>query len=223
MVEQGVRATDRLRRPPIRTVKTVVVKLGGARLLEDALLGQVSALVRGHWEAGERMVLIHGHACDSVGDEEAVLRTRGLLNTTLVGRLVKDGIVAVGLSGVDLGLAHAEGTHGTPTKMWVDGSRLRRLMDEGLVPVLAPVALSPDGRPVRACPDELSHAVAKALGADTLALLGDAPGPAQHVEEPRVRALLERTDLSPELRARLEAARTALKLGVRDVRLGGLE
>src|SRR4051812_15304808 len=95
--------TDRLRRPPIRTVRTTVVKLGGARLLDDATLGAVSGLVRDHWASGERVVLIHGHANPSAADLDAALVTRGLLNTTLVGRLVRDGMVAVGLSGVDLG------------------------------------------------------------------------------------------------------------------------
>lgn len=223
MVE--LRATDRLRRPPIRTVKTVVVKLGGARLTEPALLEQVSALVCGHWTAGERVVLVHGHgqtaqvpAGLATSDELATtLVTRGLLNTTLVGRLIRDGMPAVGLSGVDLGLVNGAGGS------WIDGPRLRRLLEEGLVAVLAPVALSEDGRPVQADPDDFANAVAKAVGADTLALLGDAPEPARHVEEAQVAALLARADLDPALRARLSTALVALRLGVRDVRLAGLE
>lgn len=216
-------ATDRLRRPPIRTVKTVVVKLGGARLTETALLEQVSALVRGHWEAGERVVLVHGHGQNTqlpiATTDELVttLVTRGLLNTTLVGRLVRDGMPAVGLSGVDLGLVHGAGGS------WIDGPRLRRLLEEGLVAVLAPVALSEDGRPVQADPDDLANAVAKAVGADTLALLGDSPEPARHVELAQVESLLTRSNLEPVLRARLSTALVALRLGVRDVRLAGLE
>jgi acetylglutamate kinase len=227
MVE--LRATDRLRRPPIRTVKTVVVKLGGARLTEPALLEQVSALVCGHWTAGERVVLVHGHGQPAqvpgglastltTSDELATtLVTRGLLNTTLVGRLIRDGMPAVGLSGVDLGLVNGAGGS------WIDGPRLRRLLEEGLVAVLAPVALSEDGRPVQTDPDDFANAVAKAVSADTLALLGDAPEPARHVEEAQVSALLERADLDPALRARLATALVALRLGVRDVRLAGLE
>lgn len=222
MVE--LRATDRLRRPPIRTVKTVVVKLGGARLMEAALLEQVSALVCAHWSAGERVVLVHGHGQTAqlpglgASDElVTALVTRGLLNTTLVGRLVRDGMPAVGLSGVDLGLVHGAGGS------WIDGPRLRRLLEEGLVAVLAPVALSEDGRPVQADPDDFANAVAKAVSADTLALLGDVPEPARHVEEAQVEALLERADLDPALRARLTTALVALRLGVRDVRLAGLE
>lgn len=221
MVE--TRTTERLRRPPIRTVKTVVVKLGAARLLEDGLLREVSALVGDLWRAGERVALVHGHGQGAqvppglTPEQASTLVTRGLLNTTLVGRLVRDGLPAVGLSGVDLGLVH--GASGA----WLDGPRLRRLLDEGLVAVLAPVALDPDGRPTPAAPDELVTAVAKGVSADSLTLLGDAPGPARHVEEDRARALLARDDLAPELRARLETALVALRLGVRDVRLAGLE
>lgn len=220
-----VRSTERLRRPPVRTVKTVVLKLGGARLLEDALLAEVSALVREHWRAGERVVLVHGHGQGGqlpAGVERdaatvTTLVTRGLLNTTLVGRLVRDGMPAVGLAGVDLGLVH--GASGS----WLDGPRLRRLLDEGLVVVLAPVALDPDGRPIQADADDLANAVAKGVGADTLTLLGDAPGAARQVTGERVQALLARADLCDDLRARLLTAAVALRLGVRDVRLAGLE
>ncbi len=220
-----VRSTERLRRSPVRTVKTVVLRLGAARLLEDDLLADVSALVCEHWRAGERVVLVHGHGQGGqlpggVERDEATvttLVTRGLLNTTLVGRLVRDGMPAVGLSGVDLGLVH--GASGS----WLDGPRLRRLLDEGLVVVLAPVALDAEGRPVQADADDLANAVAKGVGADTLTLLGDAPGAARQVSGERVHELLARGDLPPELRERLQTAAVALRLGVRDVRLAGLE
>lgn len=220
-----VRSTERLRRSPVKTVKTVVLKLGAARLLEDGLLDEVSALVRAHWGAGERVVLVHGHAqgdqlpagVDRDPATVTTLVTRGLLNTTLVGRLVRDGMPAVGLAGVDLGLVH--GASGS----WLDGPRLRRLLDEGLAVVLAPVALDADGRPIQADPDDLANAVAKGVGADTLTLLGDAPGAARQVSGERVQALLARDDLDAELRSRLQTAAVALRLGVRDVRLAGLE
>ncbi|MCO5166303.1 MAG: hypothetical protein M9894_08065 [Planctomycetes bacterium] len=217
------RTIERLRRAPIRTVKTVVVKLGAARLLEEGPLREVSALVADHWRAGERVALVHGHGEGAqvppglAPEQATTLVTRGLLNTTLVGRLVRDGLPAIGLAGVDLGLVH--GASGA----WLDGPRLRRLLDEGLVTVLAPVALDADGRPTPADADDLATAVAKGIGADSLALLGDAPGPARHIEEARARALLERGDLSPDLRARLGTALVALRQGVRDVRLAGLE
>lgn len=220
-----VRSTERLRRSPVRTVKTVVVKLGGARLLEDPLLDEVSALVRDHWRVGERVVLVHGHGqgdqlpAGVAGDVDTVttLVTRGLLNTTLVGRLVRDGMPAVGLSGVDLGLVH--GASGS----WLDGPRLRRLLDEGLVVVLAPVALNAEGRPIQADADDLANAVAKGVAADSLTLLGDEPGRSRHVTGEQVKALLDRDDLPVDLRARLQTAAVALRLGVRDVRLAGLD
>lgn len=220
-----VRSTERLRRSPVRTVKTVVLKLGGSRLLEDALLDALSALVREHWQKGERVVLVHGHGqgdqlpAGVERDEATVttLVTRGLLNTTLVGRLVRDGMPAVGLAGVDLGLVH--GASGS----WLDGPRLRRLLDEGLVVVVAPVALDQEGRPIRADADDLANAVAKGVGADTLTLLGDEPSAARQVSRERVQALLDRDDLPEELRGRLQTAAVALRLGVRDVRLAGLE
>lgn len=221
----SLRMTDKLRRPPTQTVKLVVMKLGGARLLEPALLERISAHVREAWSAGERVVLVHGPAGEDLvppgADRQVTLAsvTRGFTNTTLVGRLVRDGVPAVGLSGVDLGLVHADRAGAA----WIDGARLRRLLEEGLVPILAPVVLDAEGRPATTCPDDLAQAVAKGIGADTLALLGDEPAPARHVEEARVRALLARSDLAPGLRLRLETALAALKQGIRDVRVSELE
>lgn len=223
-MSRSVPTTDKLRRPPIKTVKLVVMKVGGARLLEPAFLEKISAHVRDHWTAGERVVLVHGHGGVELlpGTDRALattLLTRGLINTTLVGRLVRDGVPAVGLSGVDLGLAHADRDGGA----WVEGAPLRRLLEEGLVPVLAPVVLDADGRPAQTCPDDLAQAVAKGIGADTLAMFGDAPAPCRHVEEGRVRDLLARDDVDPALRLRLQSALAALRQGIRDVRLSELE
>lgn len=195
----------RLRRPPLRTLKTVVLKVGGEAWLEPARVAALSANLQARFLAGERVVLVH-EAC---GDAAT---TRGRLNQALVARLVLDGIPACGLSGVDLGLV-ASGERAR-----VDAQRLRRLLEEGLVLVLAPVAVDAAGGTPVVDPYGLAQAVALGLGADALVLLG-AGTETGRAREQDVAARLEAGVGDPAERDRLTAALAALRQGIREVRL----
>lgn len=201
------------RRPPVKTLKTGVVRIGSKSVLENDR--PTIDRIRDAWLAGERVVVVH-----SAGAEPEVV------NRTLVANLSAAGVSAVGLSGADLGLARS-----TPGTARLDAVRLRRVLEEGAVAVLSPLSSS-NGVPTPTCPDALAHAAAACLGADSLELLGEAVvaprkdpetgkflRPTKPVDQKRVEALLGRGDLDGQVRDRLVAARAALLHGVRDVRL----
>lgn len=209
-------ATATLRRPPVKTLKTGVVRIGSKCVLENDRPTIDS--IRDAWLSGQRMVVVH-----AAGDQPE------LVNRTLVENLAAAGVPAVGLSGADLGLVR--GTSERPGTARLDAVRLRRVLEQGAVAVLSPLSAT-EGGPAPTCPDALAHAAASCLGADTLELLGDASlaprkdpetgkfmRPTKPVDQKRVEVLLGRKDLDGGTRERLVAARAALLHGVRDVRL----
>ncbi|MGA2820815.1 MAG: [LysW]-aminoadipate kinase [Anaerolineales bacterium] len=118
--------------------------------------------------------------------------TAGRLSSILVEALQKRGVNALGLSGADGRLIVAQrkeavrslqegkvlllhGDH-TGTIREVDGDLLRRLLQAGYTPVIAPLAISPQGELLNVDADRAAAAVASNLGVKTLILLTAAPG-----------------------------------------------
>ncbi|MGA2110615.1 MAG: [LysW]-aminoadipate kinase [Anaerolineales bacterium] len=116
----------------------------------------------------------------------------GRLNSVLVESLQRRGINALGLSGADGRLIVArrkesvrslEGgkvllLHGdhTGTIQEVNANLLGQLLGAGYTPVIAPLAISPEGVLLNVDADRAAAAVAAALKAETLVLLTAAPG-----------------------------------------------
>lgn len=159
--------------------------------------------------------------------ELAVMTLAGLTNKTLVAALAQAGLPALGLCGADLGLVRVSpladlGWVGKPAAVDVD--RLRRWLAEGLLLVIAPIALGPGGL-YNVNADQMAAAIAAALPADELVFLTDVPGvqvgdaiqPLLRAEE--IEALIAagviRDGMIPKVRSALEA----LAAGVRRVRI----
>ncbi len=182
---------------------TTVIKIGGARLREEADLAALAELVQQRRAKSERLVVVHGggaeigelhRALDLPFEKRLGLRVTsdasmplvtmvlaGLVNTRLVARLLEAGVPALGLSGVDGGLLRSRfidhatlGRVGGPPR--VDASLLQRLLDTDQVLVVAPVCLGPDGAPVNVNADTAAHALATALRARSLDFISDVPG-----------------------------------------------
>jgi acetylglutamate/LysW-gamma-L-alpha-aminoadipate kinase len=118
--------------------------------------------------------------------------TNGRINTLLVERLQKDGVNAFGLSGVDgrVMLAHRKEAiriveNGkqrmlrddyTGKIVEVNGALLQQLLDAGLTPVVAPLAISPEGDAVNVDADRAAAMLAGAVHADQLVILTNVPG-----------------------------------------------
>jgi acetylglutamate kinase len=160
----------------------------------------------------------------------------GLVNKALVAGLVVRGVRAIGLSGIDLGLLRADlldperlGRVGASPEVDVDA--IVRWTD-GLVPVIAPVSLGPDGNPVNVNADTAARAIAGALGARRLDFVTDVPGVrGERRDDAPIRrlCLTDADDLlrhpsavAGGMRPKLRSAVAAVRGGVGRVRVGNL-
>jgi acetylglutamate/LysW-gamma-L-alpha-aminoadipate kinase len=189
--------------------RPVVLVHGGSAVVDD--VGRRTGVV-------PRMVVsqsgVAGRFTSASDVDTLLMACCGLVNKHLVVELHRHGIPALGLSGVDGGLLRGtrkdtlrvlergkvrvlHGNHsGTVEK--VDAGLLRALLDRGLVPVVAPVALSWDDAPVNVDADRVAAAIASSLHAVDLVLLSDVDGLID-----RTRDELVRTGHLDELDARL--------------------
>jgi acetylglutamate kinase len=178
---------------------TVVIKLGGAALPHrDAVLDDLRSLRAG----GTSVILVHGGGAvisdwlmrldkqpvfvdglrqtDAETLDVAIMALAGKVNTELVALLQRAGTPAIGISGVDGGLLRARrqtqpdiGFVGVVEE--VDCRPLEALQAAGYVPVIAPIALGPEG-PLNVNADTVAGDVARAVAAEDVVFLTDVPG-----------------------------------------------
>mgnify|MGYP000891559741 CR=1 FL=1 len=112
----------------------------------------------------------------------------GTLNREIVSLITNHGGRAVGLSGRDDAFIRAERITAMKTRSGkeVDPGRvgrvtqvnpdlIRRLVDGGFIPVIAPIAVDADGAPLNVNADTVAGKVAEAMGARKLVLMTDIP------------------------------------------------
>lgn len=193
----------------------IVVKVGGSEGVDlDAFSRDAAALI----QSGERLVIVHGgsHGTNTLAQQlnhpprfitspsghtsrrtdrrtlEIFQMACGLLNQSLVERLQRLGINAVGLSGIDGRLWQGSRKESirsvedgrvvmirddyTGTVDRVNAGLLRTLLEAGYTPVLSPPGLSDKGDPINVDADRAAAATAAALGASTLLLLSNVKG-----------------------------------------------
>jgi len=182
----------------------VVVKIGGSTLgSHDTTLDDLAELQR----RGIRCVVVHGggavisdwltrmgvetrferglRVTDGESLRVVVAVLAGIVNKELVASLVSRGAEAAGLSGADGSILRARITNpalgfvGEITE--VAASPLERLLESGIIPVVAPVALEwnvrgSTGQLLNSNADSAAGAVAVALGATSLVFLTDVAG-----------------------------------------------
>ncbi len=181
--------------------KLIVVKISGHELDDPAYLAEFASIIAG---LHAPVVIVHGGGksissvqaqmgiapryADGVRITDAAslivveMVLRGLMNTAVVAALVKAGVEAQGMSGVDRGLVKAEkmlhasedmGFTGIVTAVRADV--LMDMVDQGVTPVIAPVSLGHDSV-YNVNADQVAAAVAGALDADRLYLISNVPG-----------------------------------------------
>lgn len=162
---------------------------------------------------------------------DAVIKVvAGSVNRQLVATLNGAGARAVGISGIDAGLVEAEqmdpelGSVGRVVAS--DPALLISLLNGGFVPVVACVAGDRQGRAFNVNADQMAVACAAAFGADQLVFLTDVAGvldggrrllPSLTLEESE--QLIASGVASGGMLAKLNAANSALRNGVRSVRI----
>jgi len=196
----------------------IVVKVGGRalKLGMDYVLSDLARL----WRGGEELVLIHGGGdyvteyCRRLGVEPRfvispsgvrsrytsleelevyVMVMAGKLNKEIVSKLVRLGVKAVGLSGVDASLLLAsrkkriivvdergrrrviEGGY-TGKIREVNLEFLKLLISNKYLPVVAPLAIGTEGELLNVDADQAAYNLAKELRASKLVILTDVDG-----------------------------------------------
>lgn len=116
----------------------------------------------------------------------------GVANKRIVEKLQKQGVNAIGLSGIDGRLWEGKRKEAiravegdkvriirddfTGTVEKVNSSLLKLLLDNGYVPVLTPPAISYEGEAINVDNDRAAAVLASGMGADTIVMLFEAPG-----------------------------------------------
>src|SRR5579871_3103513 len=178
-------------------VRVVMVHGGGPQLTElSEALGVPTRMVEGRRVTDQRSI------------DVTAMVLNGLINTRILGICRDLNIDAVGISGVDAGLvrAHKRG----PVKLastgetidygfvgdidGIDTTVLRKLLDNGLMPVVSPLSADETGTLLNINADTVAAALGAALGAEKLILCTGTPGILGSVSDPG--SLISYTDLA---------------------------
>jgi acetylglutamate kinase len=229
----------------------LVIKIGSTSLADDAILNQFVKVVGELLFEGHRIIVIHGgirtpykvpgngnsRMCVvrefiSNGDE-ALMLLAGRINKNLVALLARAGISAIGLCGADGNTVRTkaptsdQGQSGVPLQVAaVDPFWLDCITGSGGVPVMANVAVGPDGQYQCVCADELAAASAIAWHANALIFLTRAEGVRdgngivmRWLEAEQIAAHIHSPECSSDVLSKLVACYDALQHGVHRVRI----
>lgn len=166
-------------------VRVVFVHGGGPQLTElTEALGVPTRMVEGR------------RITDSKSIDVTSMVLNGLINTRVLGICRELDIEAVGVSGVDAGLITAHKR--APVKSAsgetidygyvgdidrIDITVLKKLLDNGLMPVVSPLSADANGVLLNINADTVAAALGAALGAEKLILATGAPGILERVED----------------------------------------
>lgn len=193
---------------------TIVVKYGGAAMVDEQLKRSVCTDVALLHYVGMRPVIVHGggrmisEMMDRVGLQPRFVEglrvtddaTMEIAEMVLVGTVAQDlashiqaaGVSAVAISGRDggtLGACRMCGPNGADLGHVGEVTRVRAglitdLIEGGHIVVLSPIGRSEDGAPLNINADHVASALAVELGAEKLVTLTDVPGLLRDRDDP---------------------------------------
>jgi acetylglutamate kinase len=186
--------------------KTIVIKYGGAAMVDDELKASFAQDVTLLRYIGVRPVIVHGggpqigqmlerlgkqssfvdglRVTDDDTMEVVEMVLGGRVNAEIVTLVGRAGGKAVGLTGKDCGLIRARRLQGSEgrdlgrvgTPDQIDPGIVAALTQDGYIPVVAPVGIDERGETVNINADLAAGMLAEALGAEKLMLLTDVEG-----------------------------------------------
>lgn len=211
-------------------VRVVLVHGGGPQLTElSAALGVPTRMIEGRRITDQKSI------------DVTAMVLNGLINTRVLGICRDLNIDAVGISGVDAGLVRAH--RRAPVKVGergelvdygfvgdidaVDTTVLKKLLDNGLMPVVSPLSADDSGTLLNINADTVAAAIGGALGAEKLILctgaagiLGDVNDPGSLISYTDVRGLKrlrEEGKIADGMLPKAKAIEDAIRGGVRRV------
>jgi acetylglutamate kinase len=232
--------------------KTFVIKYGGAAMRDERLketFAQDVTLLR---KIGINIIIVHGGGKDITDlasalniqsrfvdgqrytDEQMVdvvlMVLAGKLNKQIVSLINSNGGNAIGLCGVDNGLLKAKRNSEKDLGLvgevsFVNISFLNLLLSNGMMPVIAPLAVGDDNKILNINADLAAGAIAAALKAEKLVYLSDIEGVI--VDEKLISSLtqseaelfVERGAIHGGMIPKVHSAFATLNLGVRKVHI----
>lgn len=185
--------------------KTFVIKYGGAAMTDEKLKETFAKDVTILRKIGINIVIVHGggkgitETAGKLGIESRFVNGQrytdkhmigvvlmvlaGSINKEIANLINRNGGNAVGLCGVDNTLLRANKQTGNGTDLGrvgevvsVNVSFLRLLLENGMMPVIAPIGVDDEGELLNVNADLGAAAVAAALGAEKLVYLSDVEG-----------------------------------------------
>jgi acetylglutamate kinase len=186
--------------------KTIVIKYGGAAMLDEGLKASFATDVTLLRFIGLRPVIVHGggpqigtllkrlgkesvfvdglRVTDAETMQVVEMVLGGTVNSEIVALIGRAGGKAVGLTGKDCGLllvrrqlgAGGKDLGRVGTPERVDPEILVRMTQDGFIPVVAPIGTDADGATYNVNADDAAGAIAEALRAEKLILLTDVEG-----------------------------------------------
>lgn len=235
-----------------------VVKLGGSLLEDRQARETAIEAIASLWTAGGRVVVVHGggkqidrnlaafgipkrvegglRVTDAATLDVVVSVLAGSVNKALVGQLRSRGVLAAGLSGADGETLWAEyhepvggvelGFVGEVVK--AKPALLSAVLDAGLLPVVASLAMGRDGVLLNVNADAAASALAAAFRADRLVFFTDVEGVRSsegsvvvELTADEAKELLASPAISGGMRPKLQACLAATAAGVPEVVIAG--
>ncbi len=232
--------------------KVIVIKLGGSSLSNPATLEELASVVRGYAKRRFLVVLVHG---GGPAINEALTR-RGItwtfingqrkttpemievidevlakdVNGAVVRSLREQDVPAMGLSGAADAILHCSALNEELELVGevhqVDTSAIEALLEQGQVPVVAPIGLGSRGEKYNINADWAATKIAIALGAERLVFLTDQNGILDRDRKPMgkavpstLQAMIAEGVISGGMCTKVLAMMTALDNGVGEVRV----
>jgi len=234
--------------------KTVVIKYGGAAMENPVLRASTAEDIVLMKYVGMNPVIVHGGGPDisrmlkrleipssfhnglRVTDDETIdvveMVLTGSVNKEIVGLINKAGGNAVGLCGKDGNLMHARGIKNDDGVDLGHVGKIERvhfqlvsvLANEGMIPVIAPIATDAKGSTWNVNADTAAGEIAGALQAEKLVFMTDTPGLLREQDNPdslihqldyrQIHDLTERGIIAGGMIPKVEACLRALDQGV---------
>jgi len=240
-----------------KTMQKITIKIGGSTVNSSGFLSEMAGGISDLIANGAAVSLIHGGGKDineelarlnkefqfidgqRITDLETMFAVQRVLsgdvNKRIVNELLKAGVRAVGISGVDANLATAEkllsdsgrdlGFVGEIVK--VDTALLELLAENGFTAVISPVSRDADGNIYNINADGAASSIAVAQKTDDLIFVSDVAGVkisgkiAQKIEIGEIEKLIEIGEITGGMIPKLRGAAEAIKQGVKRVHICG--
>jgi acetylglutamate kinase len=232
-----------------------VIKIGGNEIERPAFTGKLAAVLK---RLNEPLVIVHGggkaidelqlqlgiqpvkvggmRVTDEASLQAALMSLCGAVSKRLVASLVSEGVDAVGLCGVDGGLMRVSKLIHPKVDLGYVGrietvrvGLLLALIEQGIVPVVAPLSLGPNGMIFNVNADDAACALALAMGARLLDYVSNVPGvivngsPTSLLRSSEAEMLIASGEIKDGMVPKVRAALKAIHQGVPQVRIVDIE